>query len=234
MTENNPTTLPDAVEAPPAVEPAKKTKAITNKELQKNATLMSQQLNDVTDAVNALAEGQAARDDKLDNVLEVFSKAFNKGMEPMEQELGKERQPFDVEFDDQNNAIGIDKGLHDVDSPDFRDKMKLLEFMEEPVEVFIHMTNEKDADKIFDIQVNGRPQIFVPGNTYIVRRKFVDGLARAKPVHYENEEYMDVQNGKPIMSVRHPGRRGLRYPFTVVEDKNPLGAAWLKGVLAEP
>jgi hypothetical protein len=226
MEEENPTSLP-------VVETPEKAKRKTNAELQKDVVALAEQTNDITDAVNSLASQAEETNAKLDNVLEVFTRSLNQAVEPMEADLGTEREPMTMGVSDTGDAVAIDKGLYDVDGPEFNDKMKLLAFMEEPVEVMIHQTSEKDADQAFDIQVNGRPQIFVRGGKYIVRRKFVEGLARAKPVHYDNEEYMQETAQGGVRAVRYPSRRGLRYPFTVIEDKNPNGAAWLQRVLAE-
>jgi len=213
-------------------------KKITNAELQKIVGAMGKQVDEVTDAINELGEGQASIDGKLDNLINTFQSATNaavapKMFEPMEQDQGKERAPaeFGLVKHDTDDAALVDQGLHDVDSPEFKEKADLLKFMEEPVEVMIHQTSEKDADMVFDIQVNGRPQIFVRGQTYLVRRKFVEGLARAKPVHYVNEQYTQKDG---TFGVRYPSRRGLRYPFTVTEDVNPRGAGWLKAILAQP
>ncbi len=217
---------------------APKPKPLTNKELQKNVNAMSEQLDDVTEAVNQLGEGQVSIDTKLENLINTFQSATNaavapKMFEPMEQDQGTERAPaeFGLVKRDTDDATLIDQGLHDVDSPQFKEKAEELKFMEEPVEVMIHQTSEKDADMVFDIQVNGRPQIFVRGQTYLVRRKFVEGLARAKPVHYVNEQYTQKDG---TFGVRYPSRRGLRYPFTVTEDVNPKGKGWLKAILAQP
>ncbi len=216
----------------------KKSKRLSNIELQKNVEGIGEQVDKVTEAVNDLSaqaeERNAVLDNKLTEIMTVFSRTLNQSIEPMEQNLGKEREPSNFTVDESGDAVLIDQGVHDVDSPQFKEKVALLKFMEEPVTVHIHQTSEKDADQCFDIQVNGRGQVFVRGQTYIVRRKFIEGLARAKPVHYENESYSEIQQGRPVQAVRYPSRRGLRYPFTVTEDVNHNGAAWLEAVLAQP
>jgi len=215
---------------------APKKKPLTNKELQKNVNAMSEQLDDVTEAVNQLGEGQVSIDTKLENLINTFQSATNaavapKRFEPMEQDMGTERAATEAAIDPAGDAVLVDQGLHDVDSPEFTDKMDLLAFMEEPVGVFIHETSEKDADMVFDIQVNGKAHVFRRGQTLVVRRKFIEGLARAKPVHYDNVEFVQKDGTN---NVRWPGRRGLRYPFTVMEEHNPRGKAWLTAILAQP
>lgn len=116
----------------------------------------------------------------------------------------------------------------DVGTLEFKKKAEVEAFMAEPVKVRILTTSERDAPQTFDISVNGMPQIFQRGLTYVVPRYFVEGLARAKPMTFENEEYRLPDN---TQAVRYPSNRGLRYQFDVVEDRNPFGEAWLNMVL---
>lgn len=110
------------------------------------------------------------------------------------------------------------------------EKIANLKFMEEEVTIYIQDTNVPHADQRFGITVNGREIVFLVGRQYTVSRKYVETLARGKQTHYGNEEY--TEDG--IHGVRWPARSGLRYPFSVVEDKNPVGHLWLKSVLAQP
>lgn len=152
---------------------------------------------------------------------------LGKKFEPMEQDFGTEDP---IEFSE-DNIILPRNGLKDVDSVEFKAKEAATAFYNEPVTVQIHETNEKFPQRIFNIMVNGKVETFVQGETKTVKRMFVEGLARAKPVHFGNEEYVDWDGTR---KVRHPTSRGLRHPFSVVHDPNRNGAAWLKAVLAQP
>ena len=172
-------------------------------------------------AIDEIKEGQSA-------VLAAIAKiqmpvAPNKTVDAMEQDLGPE-----TVFDDSN--IGEARVL-DVDSPEFKDKAELLRFYAEPVTVMIHETAEEQADSNFAISVNGVPEVFWRGETKTVKRMYVEGLCRAKPVAFGNVEYTDDAG---VRKFKWPASRGLRYGFTVVEDKNPRGGAWLRRTLAEP
>lgn len=111
-----------------------------------------------------------------------------------------------------------------------KDKAEILAFMEEVVTVIVAPTSDPQAPGIVEVWNAGRPQRFVRGMEQQVKRKFVEVLARAKPVNYGNEEYRDPAGNQ---SVRWPGRMSLLHPFTVVND-TPRGQAWLKAILAEP
>ncbi len=117
-----------------------------------------------------------------------------------------------------------------TDDPSFIDKMEMEKFMNEVVTVHISETSDKFADPNFAISVNGRTEVFFRNQEKKVKRKFVEGLARARPVHFGNEETKD-QNGN--MTFHWPSQRGLRYPFSVIEDKNPKGREWLSNLLRQ-
>lgn len=168
-------------------------------------------------------------DKKFESIMAALNVAPRKIFEPAEHDPNEYSMAEPV-------AVGDDAVIEksrpiDVDSPEFKKKAETEAFMREKLHIVIHQTSEKNADQVFDISVNGKSMVFRRGHEYeAVPRMFVEGLARAKPVNYENEEYTDV---KGVRAVRHPGRRGLRYGFSVIRDPNPKGQAWLKKVLAE-
>jgi hypothetical protein len=201
----------------------------TNKQLAKQvedqAVAMTEKLDKVVESTNGALEDVHG---KLDKLLEFISKKPG-SMEPMEQSHGK---GGDLKFDDEaKDATIVESRLQDVDSPEFKAKEAMMAFNEEPVTVMIHETSERDAQQLFDVSVNNLTVVFKRGETKTVRRKFVEQLARAKPVHYENQEYQRINGDVGVNYVAH---RGLRFPFSVIEDRNPKGAAWIKAVLAQP
>jgi hypothetical protein len=109
-------------------------------------------------------------------------------------------------------------------------KLEIEAFMNEPVTIRIHTTSEKNAEPVFPIRVNGREEFFARGQTKTVARRFVYGLAMARPTSYRNEEYRTADGSQ---SYRWPSSTGLRYGFEVVQD-TPKGIAWLNEVLASP
>ena len=112
------------------------------------------------------------------------------------------------------------------------ERIAMEKFMQEPVTVHVHESSEEQAQLTIGVWVNGRQEIFQRGKEKTVKRMFVDGLARAKPANYSNEEY--VMKDGSTRDVRWPKHRGLRFPFSVVYDANPRGSEWLRSVLREP
>lgn len=120
----------------------------------------------------------------------------------------------------------LDTGISDVQ----RDKKQLDEmaFMEEPMRVMVHESADENAQPIVDIYCNGTPQRFIRGVDQVVKRKFVQILINARTTNIKTRT--GVEGGNVINQLtRHTA---VRYPFSVIEDRNPRGAAWLRDALA--
>jgi hypothetical protein len=139
-------------------------------------------------------------------------------------------QPGVVTMASTGDAVLDKPEIQPVSGPDWKDKAALLAFMEEPVTVVVHTSSDKYAVVIPEIWVDGRVQRFLRGEEMIVKRKFVEGLARAKLDTFQNQEYTD-ENGD--RNFRYPKSVALKYPFAVTHDANPRGGPWLKKILAE-
>lgn len=105
-----------------------------------------------------------------------------------------------------------------------------LMFMEELVKVRVEPLTEKNPRKIIDLYVNGKPEWVPVGRPWIMRRKFVEVLARSKPInvqtkHEQPEESLDPKN-EVIRTT------SAQFPFSVLED-TPRGVAWVNKLMAE-
>lgn len=110
-------------------------------------------------------------------------------------------------------------------------KLELLKFMEEPVTVMIHRSADKQTSAIVDVWNGGVHQAFIRGRPQVVKRKFVEVLARSREIGYSEEVFVDRSTGEAVN--RMIPNEGLKYPFEVIEDKNPNGRAWLQNLLQE-
>lgn len=129
-------------------------------------------------------------------------------------------------------AAEITQEIEVVDPARFaKEKADNLAFNEELVTVEVHTTPDKFAPQWVEISVNGQKELFWRGVPKTCKRKFVEGLARCKPVSYKNVEYVDADGSR---SVKWPSTVGLEYPFSMLEDKNPRGRDWLRKLLREP
>lgn len=114
-------------------------------------------------------------------------------------------------------------------SPELSGKAELLRFMEEYVTIEVNTTAQEDADPVIEAEVNGRKDFFVRGIPKKTKRKFVEVLARAKPIAYQQKHETDKNGDKTIV---WPTTRGSRYPFSVLEDTQ-RGRQWLKEVMQQ-
>lgn len=116
------------------------------------------------------------------------------------------------------------------DGPTIDDYAKQLAFNEELVTVMVHESNSENEAPLVDVYVNGVAQFFPRGEAVTCKRKYVEGLARAKPTAISTDvRERNSENPQNIIN----RRSALRYPFSVIEDRNPNGSAWLRKVLAE-
>ena len=198
---------------------------------QSNARLteMEQSIKSTNEKVDSLVEtvGQLA------SVIIDASKAkdnpviSNNYLESQEQDLGAEGA---ASFGENSDDSVIERPSENETENFTSEKHRDIAFNGEILTVQIHETSDKDADQVFEIIVNGQSEIFRRGETKRVRRIFVEGLARAKPINYGNEEYMGSDGMK---HVRYPTHKGLRYPFALV-NPTPRDSAWLQSILAQP
>lgn len=128
------------------------------------------------------------------------------------------------------DSIGTGKKESDlIDKVVAGDNIALEAFMHEPVTIMIHeSTDENDVDLV-QVWVNGIPSFFQRGQPTIAKRYVVERLARAKRTSYT--QTIDERLGESMNNLKP--RHALKYPFSVIEDKNPKGAAWLRQILAE-
>lgn len=113
-----------------------------------------------------------------------------------------------------------------------------LAFMEEPVTIRIEPSTEKNAATVFPVWVNGKgAEVFqrdrweeigyLPvGRVITVKRKVLEVIVRAKvdTVQTTETEIVDVDRGLGNTIRRYTS---AVHSFSVIEDKNPRGHAWL-------
>jgi hypothetical protein len=74
--------------------------------------------------------------------------------------------------------------------------------------------------------------VIARNNPTRVKRKVLEVLARMKETRWLQSVPEGYTGQIDMGSLR--GHTGFAYPFTVLEDKNPKGAAWLANIMAEP
>lgn len=118
----------------------------------------------------------------------------------------------------------------DIDVIANMDHAQQLAFLEEYVVVNIHETGEQGAENPVVLHVNGRAVAIVRGEDTAVRRKYVELMLRAKPENIQTRITRGA-DGEPRNHIDKT--RSLKYPFSIVLDRNPRGPAWARKVRAE-
>ena len=105
-----------------------------------------------------------------------------------------------------------------------------LAFLEEPVEIMVAEPQDEKESSLVQLFVQGRSQMIIPGQPIAIKRKYLEVLARAKQIRYKPVVKINDLTGAPV-NMMIP-RLVLRYNFSVIQDKNPKGAEWLRRILA--
>lgn len=128
------------------------------------------------------------------------------------------------------DMVRTDLEIDIVDGPSLGEYAAELAFNEEPVDVVVHESTDKNEQMLVDVYCNGVPQRFIRGETQKVKRKFVEILARARQTSISTTTAAQGQDGEVVNRINK--HTAVRYPFSVVYDPNPKGRDWLKRVLA--
>lgn len=125
----------------------------------------------------------------------------------------------------------LGQGVSDVEQ-----KAQMLAFFEEKIEIHIHDSTDINPEPHIFLSVNGRGAMpdgspWVPrAQNVTIARKYVEQLARAKPVNLRTVPALDGDGFKTTALKR---TSSLRYPFSVIRDPNPKGAAWLRDLMRQ-
>jgi hypothetical protein len=106
----------------------------------------------------------------------------------------------------------------------------VAKFMEEEITIVIHKSTDKNALERVPVGVNGETA-WLPRDTRIkLPRKFVERLARAQEATFRTDDNPDprMDEGKIVRRTN-----GQVFPFQVIHDPNPRGAAWLQRISRE-
>ena len=105
---------------------------------------------------------------------------------------------------------------------------ELEAFMNEPVMVTVQSSGKDNEAPYVQVAVNGVMQMFRRDVPIVVKRKYVERLARAKETGYDQD--LDERKGEAVNVLQQV--KSMRYPFIVNRDDNPRGSAWLRAILA--
>jgi hypothetical protein len=117
-----------------------------------------------------------------------------------------------------------------VEGENFNDAVALEAFMNEKVLIHVYTDGTGGALEVITPTVNGVNQPIIRGRDQLVKRKYVEVLARSKIITYRQE----VADQSRPENIQMTPLANMTAPFVVREDKNPRGRAWLEHILAQP
>lgn len=137
-------------------------------------------------------------------------------------------QPADIMLKD--GTVGIAQSIEPV-TTDQLNKTYLddLAFMEDEMVIVVQETTDRNAENPVRVGVNGVFAQFDRGKPTRTKRKFVNNLC-VKSGDVTTPEYI---NGAGERAFKIVQRQAMKYPFMVIQDRNPKGPEWLARRLAE-
>jgi hypothetical protein len=117
-----------------------------------------------------------------------------------------------------------------TDQPYDEEKMAMLAFMNEDVEIRIATSTDPNAEQVFELTINGRTELFRRGEKKVVKRHFVDLMMRQKETRYKWEHIVDSEGEKHIRYIPYTA---LKYDFSITRDLHPMSADWQNAVMKE-
>lgn len=114
-----------------------------------------------------------------------------------------------------------------VDSREFKDLAEYEAFMQEPLVIRIHTTNDKNAPPSVYVGLNGEGGWLPRGQKIRVKRKFVERLAQSQSASFQTKNNPDPNADEGTYVQRSSGQE---YPFEVLHDPSPKGHRWLARV----
>lgn len=132
------------------------------------------------------------------------------------------KEPFGLD------EIGTATGLDQVSENDFVAAAEMEAFMNQPITIIVSPSANKEDLPVIVPNVNSRNQPIVRGKQIVVKRKYVEALARCTETRYE-QRVKDPSQPDKIQMIEHTVPK---YPFTVIKDPHPNGFAWLESITA--
>lgn len=126
--------------------------------------------------------------------------------------------------------LGAKEGIEVVAEKDFIASAKLEAFMNEKLKIMVHPDTQDGSLEVIVPNVNAVNQPIIRGQECLVKRKYVEALARGRTTKYVQKV---IDASKPE-NIQMEERTVLTYPFAVLEDPNSLGREWLQNIVAQP
>ncbi len=162
----------------------------------------------------------------MEGILDAWSKRNAKRLHiPTEVDSGFIQQSEPIPM----GEIGVSKDIEPVAEANFKKAAELEEFMNQRLEIVISSDPSQGSIPFATPIVNGINHPIKRGVPTLVKRFFVEALARGKTTRHE-QTTPDASNPQ---NINMNPITGVVYPFEVRKDPDPRGPAWLDGIRRE-
>ena len=129
------------------------------------------------------------------------------------------------------NGLRAAQHIEPVTEREFKDVEDIAAFMNDPLSIIVHDTNDKNAPPYVEVAVNGE-YVCLPRNRPVrnIPRRFVERLARSMSHSIRTSLHPDHNRDDGYQVIR---RSAHDYAFSVLEDPSPRGRQWLQRVTRE-
>ena len=202
-----------------------------NDSIVKNAELAQTNPNLTNVNPNLVGEGLEDITDKFTQGMDAKNvpASLRKSFETQEQTIGQDN-PRDMKSDGPASDSLAPAYIQPVGKVYSKEKMEMLQFMEDVLTVRVHETTNEIDVPIPVVYNDGKSQYFIRGSEQEVKRKFIEILARCKKTAFTQELYEDGDGNKGYRYIPHTANV---YPFSVLRDPDPRGSDWLRNILLE-
>ncbi len=129
------------------------------------------------------------------------------------------------------NVLGEGGIVVDGDAVVDAKRFDLEAFMQDVLDVHFHDPSDENEPQFAEVTVNGEYRCCLRGHPAKLKRMHVAVLANAKQLRVQQKK---VVNGDGSMGFVEQPVMKLTYPFSVLHDPSPRGAAWITQLLRNP
>lgn len=174
-------------------------------------------------AIDERERALAAREEALEHDLKKLN-LFRSGLKDFEATSVKAGSSFTL------SEIHDHRAVEGVEGESLNDAVALEAFMNEKILIHVYPDGASGALEVITPSVNGVNQPIIRGREQLVKRKYVEVLARSRIITYRQE----VADPSRPENIQMTPLANMTAPFVVREDKNPRGRAWLEHIMAQP
>ncbi len=210
--------------------------AVAERPVAEAAPVTLAQVEDIATKAAAAAAAQAA-DLAITKMMERMNSAKNNPVHRLNETFAESTTPDDTlhvpltgDISDLDRTDQVVEPSAIDDATRLKEKAEKLAFMEQKMLILLHESTNPNDSQVVGFAVNGSWVYITRGVKTVVKRKYVERIARCKP---HDVKLQIVKHADGEVSNGHTKSYACAYPFSVLHDPHPRGGAWLEAILRE-